>query len=327
MADNEPIHFGKYECRHRLGSGTMGVVYESWDPDLGRRVAIKAVRLPGDDAEAERQLADFLREARAAAGLSHPNIVAVYDSGRTDDLAYVVMELVEGGSLRTIIDRKERLAVEEIVRVMTELLAGLQFTHDRGIIHRDIKPANIMLTADRHVKIADFGIAKIDGTDATEVGTVKGTPSYMSPEQWLGEKVDRRSDIFSAGALLYHLLTGERPFAGEGSAAVMHKALQVMPPPPSRISTAPAAFDDIIARALAKRPADRFRPRPNSPWRCAVSTPLARPRRAIATPTARWCSKASATATNLNDAPTADCRSSPRRWRSSPRWEAAWRTG
>ncbi len=258
MADSEPIQLGKYECRHRLGSGMIGVVYEGWDPDLGRRVAIKAVKLPDDRAEAERHLADFLHEARAAAGLSHPNIVAVYDSGRTGDLAYVVMELVQGGSLRTIIDRKERLAVEEIVRVMTELLAGLQFIHDRGITHRDIKPANVMLSTDRHVKIADFGIAKIEGTDMTEVGTVKGTPSYMSPEQWLGEPVDRRSDIFSAGALLYHLLTGERPFAGEGSAAVMHKALHVMPPPPSKVSTAPAAFDAVVARALAKRPADRF---------------------------------------------------------------------
>ncbi len=192
MADSEPIQLGKYECRHRLGSGMIGVVYEGWDPDLGRRVAIKAVKLPDDRAEAERHLADFLHEARAAAGLSHPNIVAVYDSGRTGDLAYVVMELVQGGSLRTIIDRKERLPVEEIVRLMAELLAGLQFIHDRGITHRDIKPANVMLSTDRHVKIADFGIAKIEGTDMTEVGTVKGTPSYMSPEQWLGEPVDRR---------------------------------------------------------------------------------------------------------------------------------------
>jgi serine/threonine-protein kinase len=168
------------------------------------------------------------------------------------------MELVEGGSLKALIDRGERLPVPETVRLMDQVLGALAFSHQRGVVHRDIKPANIMLTQDGQVKIADFGIARLENSSMTQIGTLMGTPSYMAPEQFRGETVDLRADIWAAGVVLYQLLTGEKPFEG-GFSAVMHKALHTEPPPPSSLSvTAPRAFDAVVARALAKRPEDRF---------------------------------------------------------------------
>ncbi len=155
-------------------------------------------------------------------------------------------------------DKQERFALADMVRIMEDLLAGLQFSHDRGVVHRDIKPANVMLTSVGQAKIADFGIARIESSSMTQAGTVLGTPAYMSPEQFMGQVVDARTDIYSSGVLLYQLLTGERPFEG-GMSAIMHKALNTEPPAPSQLSvTAPPAFDAVVRRAMAKRPEDRF---------------------------------------------------------------------
>ncbi|MBW8271146.1 serine/threonine-protein kinase, partial [Caldovatus aquaticus] len=249
----------KYEVRGTLGSGAMGTVYDAFDRLIERRVAIKVVRKPpGDDAEAREAAARFRREAQAAGRLAHPSIVAVYDYGENAEYAWIVMELVEGGSLKDILDRGERLALPQIVRLMEQVLGALAFSHQRGVVHRDIKPANIMLTADGQVKIADFGIARLENSSMTQVGTLMGTPSYMAPEQFRGEPVDARADIWAAGVVLYQLLTGEKPFEG-GFNAVMHKALNTEPPPPSTLSvTAPRGFDSVVARAMAKRPEDRF---------------------------------------------------------------------
>ncbi|MGE4481449.1 protein kinase domain-containing protein [Acidocella sp.] len=250
---------GKYELRQVLGKGAMGTVYEGYDPIIARRVAIKTVKLPNqEDEEAQEELARFKREAQAAGRLSHPNIVGVFDYGETPELAYIVMEFVDGMTLKHVLDKGERFKIPEIVWIMEGLMTGLQFSHGRGVVHRDIKPANVMLTKAGEVKIADFGIARIESSSMTQAGTMLGTPSYMSPEQFMGQTVDARTDLYSAGVLLYQLLTGEKPFDG-GLTAIMHKVLHTEPPAPSALSvTVTPALDAVVKKAMAKRPDDRF---------------------------------------------------------------------
>jgi serine/threonine-protein kinase len=271
-----PDTLGKYQIRGVLGRGAMGTVYDGWDPVIGRRVAIKTVRLLDHaDPEAQEGLERFKREAQAAGRLSHPNIVGVYDYGETDETAYIVMEFVEGQSLKQMLDARERFQIAETVRIMEQVLAGLQFSHDSGVVHRDIKPGNVMIAKGGRVKLADFGIARIESSVMTQDGTMLGTPAYMSPEQLMAQTVDSRSDLYSAGVMLYQLLTGERPFEG-GLTAIIHKALNTTPPRPSEISvTAPASLDAVVARAMAKRPFDRY-PDADSfarDLRAAVATP------------------------------------------------------
>ncbi|MBR0667897.1 protein kinase [Roseomonas hellenica] len=252
----------KYEVRGTLGAGAMGTVLDAVDRIIERRVAIKVVKMPAaNDPEGKEAHARFRREAQAAGRLSHANIVGVYDYGENAETAWIVMELVEGGSLKDRLDRQERFTVQDVARLMEQVLSALAYSHGRGVVHRDIKPGNIMLSSqgpDASVKIADFGIARLENSSMTQVGTLIGTPSYMAPEQFRGEPVDARADIWAAGVMLYQLLTGEKPFEG-GFSAVMHKALNTEPPPPSELSvTVPRAFDAVIARALAKRPDERF---------------------------------------------------------------------
>ena len=226
-----PANLGKYELRGELGRGAAGTVYDAWDPIINRRVAIKTVRLPNaNDEEAQEELGRFRREAQAAGNLNHPSIVHIHDYGETGEIAYIVMEYVGGGSLKDVLDKTGQVPAADAVRYMDELLAGLEFSHERGIVHRDIKPANIMLDDKKRVKIADFGIARIEGSSATMVGTMLGTPAYMSPEQIGGERVGAASDIWSAGVVLYQLLTGERPFEG-GRSAIAQKILRTEPFP------------------------------------------------------------------------------------------------
>jgi serine/threonine protein kinase len=257
--DTSREKLGKYIIRRLLGRGALGQVYEAWDPVLARQVAIKTVKLPeSGEPETEEGIARFRREAQAAARLIHPNIVGVFDYGETDDLAYIVMELVDGEPLKRLLDQQERFAIAGITNIMEGVLAGLEFIHQRGVVHRDIKPGNVMLTKAGLAKIADFGIARIESSTMTQQGTLLGTPAYMSPEQFMGHTVDARTDIYSSGVLLYQLLTGERPFDG-GLSSIMHKALNTEPPWPSQISvTAPQGLDAVVKRAMAKRPEDRF---------------------------------------------------------------------
>ena len=250
---------GKHEIRRQLGRGAMGIVYEGWDPVIKRRVAIKTVRLPDPPTEeTAEEIVRFRREAEAAGRLNHPNIVGVFDYGETKDLAYIVMELVDGPTLKSLLDGRQPFPIPRVVRIMEDLLTGLQFSHEHGVVHRDIKPANLMLTGAGQAKITDFGIARLETSNITQAGAVLGTPAYMAPEQFLGLPVDARSDIYSCGVLLYQLLTGERPFDG-GMSSIMQKALNLRPPAPSTISlTAPRSLDSVVLRAMAKRPEDRF---------------------------------------------------------------------
>ena len=250
---------GKYEIRGEIGRGAMGAVYEGFDAVIGRRVAIKILRtdvfsvvqLPG-------VLARFKREAQAAGGLSHPHIVTIHDYGEEGGTPYIVMEYIVGSELGQLLERGSRFSLEEIVRIMTQLLGALSHAHQHGVVHRDLKPANIFLLTDGSIKVVDFGIARLDSSDLTETGTVLGTPAYMSPEQCLGTQVDHRSDVYTAGVILYQLLTGEKPFTGSVT-SVIQKVLRQVPLPPSDLNPMLApGWDGVVQRAMAKQPDARY---------------------------------------------------------------------
>lgn len=254
----EISYIGKYEIRREIGRGAMGVVYEGYDPSIKRVVALKTIRseqLAGDSAAV---IARFRREAQAAGRLNHPNIVSIYDFGEDNGAWYIAMEFVQGRELKECFETNERFRMADIVRIMSQILNALDYSHRQGVIHRDVKPANIFLLSDGSVKVADFGIAHIESSNLTQVGTVMGTPSYMSPEQIMGLPVDGRSDLFSAGVVLYQFLTGERPFAGSAT-TTMQKVLKEEPLPPSTLNVQlPPAMDAVVRKALAKRADERF---------------------------------------------------------------------
>lgn len=254
----EATKLGKYEIRAMIGRGAAGVVYEAWDPMMARTVAIKALPLLDLDEEGKEHYARFKREAQAAARLHHPNIVSAFDYGETDASAYIVMEFLPGPSLKSLLAKHEPLPLDRIGTIMHGLLKGLQHSHARGVVHRDIKPANIVFAADGEVKITDFGIAHLDTSGMTQAGSVLGTPAYMAPEQVMGDPVDARTDLFSVGVLLYEMLTGRRPFEGSTS-SIMHKIVHLHPPRPSDLAaTVSAAFDAVLAKALAKNADERY---------------------------------------------------------------------
>ena len=258
MAEH-PKKLGKYEVRRELGRGAMGVVFDAWDPSIERRVALKTVRrdqLEGRDGQ--EMLDRFKREAQAAGRLSHPNIVSVYEYGEDDGTAFIAMEYVDGRELKDYFDRNECFPLPQISRLMTELLDALGLAHANGIVHRDIKPANIFILKDGRVKVGDFGIARIESSELTQAGSVLGTPAYMSPEQFMGQTIDGRSDLFSAGVILYQFLTGEKPFTGQLT-TIMHKVLKEEPIAPSELNLQLSpALDPVVRKALAKRPDQRF---------------------------------------------------------------------
>ena len=254
---------GRYQVKGVLGKGAMGLVYDGHDAQLDRRVAIKTILTRNlDEATAKNYEMRFRREVRAVARLNHPNIVQVYDFGTEGELAYIVMEYIQGRELKDILDAKEGLELGKIFHLMGELLDALHFAHEAGVIHRDVKPANVMIDAKGHAKLADFGVARVTETEgdqgeATRAGAMVGTPSYMSPEQIQGQTIDRRTDIFSAGILFYQLLTGQKPFEGTGMGLAM-KIVQNDPVPPTKLVQIPPVIDSVVARALAKEPDKRY---------------------------------------------------------------------
>ena len=203
----------------------------------------------------------FKREVRAVAKVNHANIVQVYDFGTEGELNYIVMEYIQGKELKDSFDSKQRFDLQTIFRMMGELLEALYFAHQAGVIHRDIKPANVMVDAKGHIKLADFGVARVNDPDAegekTRVGSIIGTPSYMSPEQTQGQTIDHRTDLFSAGIVFYQLLTGQKPFDGTGW-GLAKKIIQDDPVWPSTILEVPPTFDRVVAKALAKEPDQRY---------------------------------------------------------------------
>jgi serine/threonine-protein kinase len=229
---------GRYEVEKQLGKGAMGIVYLGRDPRINRTTAIKTFRFEDeyDPDDIQDMKEKFFREAESAGTLSHPNIVTIYDAGDEQDLAYIAMEYLEGEDLDAYIKKDNLLPMRKVIDYIADIADGLNYAHERGIVHRDIKPANIMLLKSGVIKITDFGIARITATSKTQTGIVKGTPYYMSPEQFSGKKVDGRSDIFSLGVMMFQLLTGQLPFYAENPAALMNKIMNAPHPDPRKIN-------------------------------------------------------------------------------------------
>ncbi|NOR11608.1 MAG: protein kinase [Desulfovibrionaceae bacterium] len=257
---SEPSQLGKYNITSIIGRGAMGIVYKAHDSFIDRTVALKTIKQDCLDAEdAEQVLLRFKTEAQAAGRLSHPNIVTVYEYGEENNTAFIAMEYVEGRTLREAIANNERFPLEAVVDIIKGILDGLAYAHEKGVIHRDIKPDNIILLKNGRIKITDFGIARIESSNLTQHGDVLGTPSYMSPEQCTGTPVDNRSDIFSTGAILYHLLTGEKAFPGDNMTAIMHRVIHDTPIIPSELNLSIYPdLDQCVFKSLAKNPGQRF---------------------------------------------------------------------
>jgi serine/threonine-protein kinase len=250
----EASKLGRFELVSEIGRGAMGIVYKAKDPMLERIVAIKTINLTMDKDGAEMYEKRFYQEARAAGGLNHPNIVTIYDIGRSESLCYMAMEYIEGAELRTLLLPGKPLPVQKALSIAAQVAEGLAYAHERGVVHRDIKPANIMVPETGPVKITDFGIARMRTSNVqTQTGMMMGSPKYMSPEQVIGKRADHRADLFSLGVILYEMLTGAAPFTGESVNAVMYQIVNFVPPAPSAINpAAPPALDQIVARMLAK---------------------------------------------------------------------------
>ena len=251
---------GRYEIVSELGQGAMGVVYKARDPMLDRVVAIKTINLTLPKEELAEYEARFYQEAKAAGGLSHRNIVTIHDIGRSDRVAYMAMEFLEGQELRELMQSHVPIRIEHALDIAAQVAEGLQFAHDRGIIHRDIKPANIMVLNDGLVKITDFGIARMRVNEVkTMTGMILGSPKYMSPEQVSGKRADTRSDLFSLGVVLYEMLTGTSPFIADNIHGVMYQTMNFNPPAPKTLNPElPDVLNFIVAKALAKNLDDRY---------------------------------------------------------------------
>jgi serine/threonine-protein kinase len=256
----EPRTLGRYELLAELGKGAMGVVYRANDPLLDRQVAIKTVSMSLDPQEMAEYEGRFYQEAKAAGSLNHPNIVTVYDVGKSGNLAYMAMEFLQGEELRALMAAGQPLPVARAVDIAAQVAEGLAYAHQNGVVHRDVKPANIMLSVTGRCKITDFGIARMRSAEVkTQTGIVLGSPRYMSPEQVAGKRAEPRSDIFSLGVILYEMLTGKPPFTGEDVTSVMFQIMNLVPPPPSSLNArVPEVLDFIVAKAIAKVLDDRY---------------------------------------------------------------------
>lgn len=257
-----PSTLGRYKVLKELGRGSMGVVYLGKDPTIQRFVAIKTMRLDEiDDAGTLQDVkARFFREAESTGRLSHPNIVTIFDAGEEDDLGYIAMELLQGTTLKQWSRKPNLLPLEKVIPLLATVADAMDYAHQQGVVHRDIKPANIMLTSEAVVKIMDFGIAKMATSSKTQTNIVMGTPTYMSPEQIAGKKVDGRSDIFSLAVVMFELLTGRPPFSADNVSALLfaiahtpHVSVRAIRP------DLPPLVKNVLDRALQKDPVLRYR--------------------------------------------------------------------
>jgi serine/threonine-protein kinase len=255
-----PATIGRYEIAGELGRGGMSVVYRGFDPVIKRAAALKVIRKADlDPAEAALVLERFKHEAQAAGALHHPNIVAVYEFGEDEAYEWIAMELVEGKSLRDHLLAGWRPDLSSLPVVLEQLLEALDYSHGRGVVHRDVKPGNVLVSDMGVAKISDFGIARIERSHLTQAGELLGTPFYMAPEQYEGHETDERTDIYSAGVIVYEVLCGRRPFDGQGG-NLMRRILQEPPPPASTFEPRlPVTIDMVLGRALAKKPENRYR--------------------------------------------------------------------
>ncbi|HEX4944442.1 MAG TPA: protein kinase [Usitatibacteraceae bacterium] len=251
---------GRYKIVSEIGQGAMGTVYKAVDPIIDRTVAIKTINLNLSKQELEEYEARFQQEIKAAGRLNHPNIVTIYDVGKTEQVAYMAMEFLEGQELKDIIASGKLPPTEQTVDIIAQVADGLWFAHQQDIVHRDVKPSNIMVLKGGIAKITDFGIARLPNSAVkTMTGLILGSPRYMSPEQVIGKSLDTRTDIFSLGVVLYEALTGIAPFDGDNVNAIMYSTVNTAPPPPSTHNRQlPAMLDLIVAKAMAKAVDDRY---------------------------------------------------------------------
>jgi beta-lactam-binding protein with PASTA domain/predicted Ser/Thr protein kinase len=253
----ERVLAGRYSLESVLGQGGMAEVYLGTDQVLGRQIAVKV--LGSQFSRDSSFVARFRREAQSAASLNHPNVVSVFDTGSDDGTHFIVMEYVQGKTLSQLI-RQGPLLPERAAEIAAAVARALGFAHSQGIVHRDVKPGNVMLTPSADVKVMDFGIARATASESlTQTATVLGTATYFSPEQAQGEAVDPRSDVYSLGVVLYEMLTGHPPFAGESAVSIAYKHVREQPVPPSRLNPdVPGELDAIVLKCLAKNPANRY---------------------------------------------------------------------
>jgi serine/threonine-protein kinase len=259
MTTGYPKNIGKYEVQGILGRGGMGVVYKAFDPAIHRQVAIKTITKSAmDPSELQYAIARFRHEAQAVGRLTHPRIAAIFDYGEDENIAYIVMELVNGKSLYEHLQNKAKFDLAEIGEIIRQLLDGLGYAHAQGVVHRDVKPSNILINDDGRIKISDFGIAHLDSSSLTQVGEIMGSPGYMSPEQFTGDEPDARTDIYAAGVIAYELLASRKPFIGS-NVEIMRQVISDRPGNPSDFNPLISAqLDWATHKALAKKREDRF---------------------------------------------------------------------
>ena len=261
--DQMPQTIGRYQVQDSVGFGAMGAVYKAFDPLIKRTLAIKTIRLdiPRQSPQYKSFIERFYHEARISGTLSHPNIVTLFDIGEEGGLPYLAMEFVEGETIASILDRGVKFKPERVISLVSQIASAVDYAHGKGVIHRDIKPSNLILYDGDRVKVTDFGIAKLVDTEMTQSGTLLGTPSYMSPEQAMGEKLDGRSDIFSLGVCAFEMLSGEQPFPGSNVTAILYKLVHVDPVEPANLEMnglVPQKWHEVFSRVLAKKPDDRY---------------------------------------------------------------------
>jgi len=258
-----PPTIGRYQVQESIGYGAMGAVYKAFDPLIKRTLAIKTIRLdiPRQSPQYKSFIERFYHEARISGTLSHPNIVTLFDIGEEGGVPYLAMEFVEGETLSSILERGVRFPPEKVIGLISQIASAVDYAHSKGVIHRDIKPSNLILYEAERVKVTDFGIAKLVDAEITHSGTLLGTPSYMSPEQAMGDKLDGRSDIFSLGVCAFEMLSGEQPFPGTNVTSILYKLVHVDPVEPDNLEMnglVPQKWHEVFGKVLAKKPDDRY---------------------------------------------------------------------
>jgi TonB family protein len=263
MTEQMPQTIGRYQVLESIGFGAMGAVYKAFDPLIKRTLAIKTIRLdiPRQSPQYKSFIERFYHEARISGTLSHPNIVTLFDIGEEGGVPYLAMEFVEGETIASLLDKGLRFAPEKVIGLISQIASAVDYAHSRGVIHRDIKPSNLILYEGDRVKVTDFGIAKLVDAEMTQSGTLLGTPSYMSPEQAMGDKLDGRSDMFSLGVCAFEMLSGEQPFPGNNVTSILYKLVHVDPIEPPNLEMhglVPQKWHEVFSKVLAKRPDDRY---------------------------------------------------------------------